>query len=181
MTDLSTLRIVRYPDPILKKTCAPVEQFGEELRGLTERMLELMKQGGGIGLAGPQVGLLIRIFVCNATGEPQDDLVCVNPHLSDLCGAGDAEEGCLSIPGVTVTMRRATKATIKACDAEGRSFVRTGLDLVARVWQHEADHLEGRLITDHMSTADEISNRRALKQLRDDYTGGRRQAGARRQ
>jgi peptide deformylase len=174
LPDLDKLQIIHYPNPLLKRVCAPVEEFGEGLRKLADRMLELMKLGNGVGLGAPQVGLPIRLLVCNTTGEPEDDFVCVNPRFTELTGAADGEEGCLSIPGVTVTMRRATTAVMEAFDTEGKPFTRTGVDLQARVWQHEADHLEGRLITDHMSTSDEIANRRALKQLKEEYAGTRR-------
>ena len=171
LPDLNKLQIINYPNPLLKKVCAPVGEFGEGLQALVVRMFELMKEGKGVGLAAPQVGLLMRLFVCNHTGEPDDDFVCLNPRFAELSGAAEAEEGCLSIPGVNVTMRRATTAVIEALDVEGRPFTQTGVDLQARVWQHEADHLDGRLITDHMFTTDEITNRRALKQLKEEYAG----------
>ncbi|UCE61399.1 MAG: peptide deformylase [Phycisphaerales bacterium] len=171
--NLDKLTILHYPNPILKKASAPVEEFGEELVQLSQRMLELMKQEPGIGLAAPQVGILIRLFVCNVTGEPDDDLVFVNPRFTELTGAVDCEEGCLSVPGVNVTKRRASHAVIEAMDATGRPFQMSGIDLLARVWQHETDHLDGRLISDTMSTADEIVNRRAIKQLKEEYAGGR--------
>ena len=174
LPDLERLHIVHYPDPVLKKRCAPVEEFDERLRNLANRMLDLMKQENGVGLAAPQVGLLIRLFVGNATGEPEDDFVCINPRFAELTGAAEGEEGCLSLPGVTVTMRRATTAIIEGFDVEGKPFTKTGVDLQARMWQHETDHLEGRLITDHMSTADEIANRLALRQLKEQYVGARR-------
>lgn len=148
-------------------------EFGPDLKALAERMLELMHEGKGVGLAAPQVGVLIRLFVCNATGEPGDDLICVNPRLVELDGAEEKEEGCLSIPGVTVTMRRATDAVMEACDTDGNPCRKTGKDLVARIWQHETDHLDGRLITDNVSMTDEIANRRALKQLEADYAASR--------
>ena len=164
---VGTLRIVLYPDAILKKRCAPIEEFGADLAALVDRMIELMHEGDGVGLAGPQVGLPLRLFVCNPTGEPGDDLVCVNPRFAELTGAAEAEEGCLSLPGVTVTMRRATRAVMEAFDVTGQPFQRTGENLTARVWQHETDHFDGRMITDNMSTTDEIVNRRALKQLKE--------------
>ena len=169
LPDLADLRIVYYPDPLLNRRCAPVEEFGPQLQVLVDRMLELMREGNGVGLAGPQVGLPIRLFVCNPTGEPGDNLVCVNPRFSELTGAAEAEEGCLSLPGVSVNMRRASRAVIEAFDASGRPFRRCGENLSARIWQHESDHLEGRLIIDAMSETDEIANRRAIKQLREDY------------
>ena len=159
------LRIVCYPDRVLKQSCAPVTEFNGDLGSLVEQMLELMHEGRGIGLAGPQVGVLSRLFVCNVTGEPDDNLVFVNPRFLELTGAAEADEGCLSLPGVGVTMRRAEQAIIEAQNVHGEPFQMTGQDLLARVWQHESDHLDGRLIVDHMSTADEIANRRALKQL----------------
>lgn len=174
LPDPDNLRIVRYPDPVLKKVCAPVEGFGPELKALAGKMLALMHAAEGAGLAGPQVGILIRLFVCNPTGEPGDDLVCVNPRFIELTGAEEKEEGCLSIPGVSVTMRRATHAVMEAWDTDGKPFQRTGCDLEARIWQHEADHLEGRLITDNMATTDEIANRRAVRQLEAEYAAAGR-------
>lgn len=166
---LDNLRIVYYPDPILKRVCQPVESFGPELQALADRMLALMRASEGLGLAAPQVGVAICLFVSNLTGEPEDDAVYVNPKLSDLQGAAEELEGCLSIPEVDVTMRRSTNATIEAVDAAGNPIHRDGQDLTARVWQHEMDHLDGRLITDNMSSTDEIANRRALKQLEADF------------
>ncbi len=173
LPDLGKLMIVRYPDPILKKVCDPVEVFGPELTALASKMLAMMHAGEGIGLAGPQVGLPLRLFVCNATGEPDDDLAFVNPQFTELTGAAEKEEGCLSFPGVTVTKRRATHAVINAVDTDGKPFQKIGMDLIARVWQHESDHLDGRLISDNMSATDKIANRRALKQLEADYKAAR--------
>ena len=87
--DIDTLRIVLYPDPVLRQVCRPVERFDDELRRLAAKMLELMHQPRGVGLAGPQVGASWRLFVCNPTGQPDDDLVCINPELSGLAGAAD--------------------------------------------------------------------------------------------
>lgn len=171
---LSKLRIVLFPDPILKKKAAEVNQFGEPMRALAARMLELMREEKGVGLAAPQVGVGLRLFVCNATGEPADDLVCINPQLLQLSGVEAKEEGCLSIPGVTVTVRRAVHAVMQAFDVEGRPFQVTQSELPARIWQHEIDHLDGRLIIDSMSTADEIANRRVLKQLKEKFKPSRK-------
>ena len=167
--DIDNLQIVLYPDPILRKVCQPVGRFDDELRRLTTRMLELMHQGRGVGLAAPQVGVPWRLLVCNPTGEPGDDLVCVNPELTDPAGAEEREEGCLSLPGVAVPVRRGTSVRIRACAAAGNVFQRDGTDLAARVWQHETDHLDGRLIIDYMSEASKIANRRVLKQLQADF------------
>ncbi len=171
---LSKLEIVLYPDPILKKKALEVTEFGAPLRALAERMFELMREEKGVGLAAPQVGVGLRLFVCNPTGESADDQVLVNPRLVELGGAEEREEGCLSIPGATVTMRRAAHGILQAVDVEGRPFQLAQADLPARIWQHEIDHLDGRLIIDNMSASDEIANRRVLKQLRDKYKASRK-------
>ncbi|MFQ5414627.1 MAG: peptide deformylase [Phycisphaerae bacterium] len=162
---LQGLHIVLYPDPVLRAMCVPVDRFDPWVAGLAERMLGLMHEAHGVGLAAPQVGIPVRLFVCNTTGEPGDDRAFVNPRFVELTGAGEAEEGCLSLPDVNVNMRRAVRAVIEASDVNGRAIRATGEDLTARVWQHERDHLDGRLIVDRMSTADAIANRRVLKQL----------------
>ena len=167
------LRLVYYPAPILKKRAAPIERMGAEVAALAARMFEIMREGKGLGLAAPQVGVGVRLFICNATGEPQDDVIFVNPRLRDLNGFEEKEEGCLSIPGVNVMMRRPVSAGIDALDVKGRPFSLTGMELLARVWQHEMDHLDGRLIIDNMSATDEIANRRAVKQLKQDYASAR--------
>jgi peptide deformylase len=174
LPNLKSLRIVCYPDPVLKRKCDPVEEFERGLRDLAERMIQLMRQAQGVGLAAPQVGVPIRLFVFSLSEEPGSEQVCMNPTLSGLDGADEKEEGCLSIPGAMVTMRRATKAVMDAFDLTGQPIQRVGHDLEARVWQHEMDHLDGRLIIDNMSATDEIGNRRAIKQLVADYGGPQR-------
>ncbi len=165
------LKIICYPDPRLRKHCEPVGVFDASLTAMARRMLELMRAADGVGLAAPQVGVLIRLFVCNVSGDPKDDMVFVNPELADLEGAAVGEEGCLSIPDGTVNVRRAVQCKMTARDLDGESFEMEGFDLAARVWQHETDHLEGRLIIDRMSEADKIANRRAIKKLQQDYQG----------
>jgi len=172
--DLRNLRIIRYPDPILRKRCSPVKRFSPEIKALADRMFELMRLENGVGLAASQVGVLIRMFVTNPTAQPGDDLICVNPKFVELNGAEEKEEGCLSLPGVTVRVRRAREVVMDAFDADGCPFRRVVTDLAARVWQHEMDHLDGRLIADNMSTPDEIANRRALKELKAQYAAARR-------
>lgn len=161
--------IVLYPDPILRARCAPFDTLDESIEALAQRMLRIMKEGAGVGLAGPQVGLDRRIFVCNATGKPDDDMVFVNPELSDLIGSAEAEEGCLSLPDVRCLMRRAKKCRIRALDAQGEPVDMVGEDLVARIWQHETDHLDGRLIIDRMDATDRIANKKPIAQLEADY------------
>ena len=166
---IPSLQIVSYPDPVLRAKCAPIEKFGKPLQLLTERMWELMRVHRGVGLAGPQVGLAIRIFVFNATGEPEDNHVCINPRFENLEGQEAGDEGCLSIDGVTVSVKRAKRAVIVAHRPDGVGFRLEGEDLLARIWQHETDHLNGRLILDYQSASEELANRRAIRQLEDKY------------
>lgn len=166
---LSNLKIIDYPDPVLQRRCARVEQFDEHLARVAERMLELMRAGNGVGLAAPQVGLNMRMFVCNVTPDATENRVYVNPQFLDLQGSEVGDEGCLSLPGVTVAMRRAESAVMEAFGLDGRRVEVEASGLLARVWQHESDHLDGTLIIDHMSEADAIANRRALRQLRASY------------
>jgi peptide deformylase len=167
--DIDRLGIVHYPDPTLRKVCAEISEFGPELRALADRMLEIMIAGKGIGLAGPQVGIPLRMFVCNVTGETEDNLVCINPRLSEFSGGEELGEGCLSLPDVVVHVRRPKAATLTAFDVDGKQYTRRADDLWARVWQHENDHLDGRMIIDNMSTESELANRRILKKLEATY------------
>ncbi len=167
--DIARLSITRYPDPILRQVCRPVETFDDELRQLAARMLELMRAEKGVGLAAPQVRVPIRLFVCNPTGQPDNDFVVVNPVLSNQFGAEEHDEGCLCLPEVSVPIRRAQSIKLRGCDLSGQPLERDGQELEGRIWQHETDHLNGRLIVDYMSEASAIANRRALKQLRDAY------------
>lgn len=171
-----SLRILQYPDPVLRKKCAPIspEDFAEpckrtELGALVRRMGELVIEHNGVGLAAPQVGLGIRLFVVNTSGEPGQEKAYINSEIGDLVGQIEAEEGCLSILGVTVMIRRAEEAVIRACDLAGRRFEESGRDLIARVWQHETDHINGRLILDYMNEESKLVNRRAIQELEREY------------
>lgn len=161
--------IVIYPDPRLRKVCAPISEFDERTAALAERMLDLMGSGNGVGLAGPQVGVCRRIFVANPTGEPEDAQICINPELLDLTGSVEGEEGCLSLPDIRVNVRRARVCGIRAQDVRGQWFELRSEGLVARIWQHETDHLDGRLIIDRMDATDRIANRKKIAQLEADY------------
>lgn len=165
--------IVCYPDPVLRKRCRSIEDFDESVVALAQRMLEIMKSGNGVGLAGPQVGLDYRIFVCNPTGQPENDQVYINPELSDLSGAIEGEEGCLSLPEVRVMKRRARSCRIRAVNALGEPVELEGENLMARIWQHETDHLDGVLIIDRMGSTDRIANKKILAQLEADFSGAR--------
>ncbi len=93
IVNAESLKIICYPDPRLRKHCEPVTVFDASLAAMARRMLELMRGSDGVGLAAPQVGVLVRLFVCNVTGDPKDDMIFVNAQLADLDGAAMGEEG----------------------------------------------------------------------------------------
>ena len=163
------LQIVHYPDPRLRHTCKPATTFDDELRELVEHMYLKMCDGKGVGLAAPQVGVDLRLFVMNISGEPQDNMVFINPEIHDPHGSCEAEEGCLSLPEIFAQIRRATSCTIKAYDLNGDSIEMAGQDLLCRVWQHETDHLNGTLIVDRMGPGDKIKAKKQLKELEAAY------------
>src|SRR5438552_3933260 len=100
------LQIIVWPDPRLRKVSQPVETFDDNLKALTARMFELMREARGVGLAAPQVGQNIRLFIMNHTGVPADDRVYVNPVLTDAEGEEEDEEGCLSLPKINAEIFR---------------------------------------------------------------------------
>ena len=164
--DIAKLKIVLYPDPVLRDKAQPVDPRNPVVAQVAMRMLELMHEAPGVGLAAPQVGLPWRMFVANATGEPGDDRVYLNPQLSDPgVRLEDMEEGCLSLPHIRASIRRPIQITVTATDLQGHVFSETSDDLPARIWQHEYDHLDGVLILDRMTPIDKMANRRAIKEL----------------
>jgi peptide deformylase len=122
-----------------------------------------------VGLAGPQVGVTVRIFVASPTFEESDRRVYVNPHIVALDGTQVGDEGCLSFPGVSCKIKRANAATIRALGLDGEEFEETGEELTARIFQHECDHLDGRLLVDRMGSVAKLANRRTLKELEDKF------------
>lgn len=159
------LKIICYPDPRLKKPSARITEFAPSLKVLADQMLALMREAKGVGLAAPQVGLNIRLFVMNATGKPEDDRVYLNPMLSEAEGDEEDEEGCLSIPELRVNILRAKRLRMEAQDLQGKTSIQDADGFVARVWQHESDHLNGILLTDRMGPVAKIANRGLLKEL----------------
>lgn len=163
------LRIIHYPDPRLRKVSQPVTEITPQLRELAMRMLELMRQSKGVGLAAPQVGHNIRLFVMNPDGAPGNDRIYFNPVLSDPNDEETAEEGCLSLPDIHVQVLRHKAIHMHALDIDGKPIEDTQSGFVARVWQHEFDHLNGVLITDRMGLGDRFQHRRVLKEMEEKY------------
>lgn len=143
---LHRLSLVLYPDSVLREVCHPIEKYDSALRDIADEMLGLMRYHQGIGLAAPQVGLRHRLIVCGI----EDQLFALtNYEVKDATEPRDFVEGCLSLPGVQVNVRRPERIRVTGYDVQGqrRSFGATGL--WARVLQHELDHLNGVLICDY--------------------------------
>ena len=160
-------QIVHYPDPILRRKAKPVAQVDDFVRDLVKEMFEIMDEEDGIGLAAPQVGESLRIFVTGPhTDGDHPHMAFINPVFSGFDGELQAhDEGCLSLPGIRGEIRRQPHAMIEALDVEGKPFRIASDDFIARVWQHEFDHLEGVLIIDRMTAIDRLRVRRAVKEL----------------
>jgi peptide deformylase len=154
--------VVKFGDPVLKSKASPVRDFGPELRAEVERMVSIMRDGMGVGLAATQVGVLRRLFVF----EPDEDgpRVIVNPVVAEHGDETETdEEGCLSLPGVRLPVERPTRIVLAGKDENGAD-VRYELEgYGARVAQHELDHLDGVLIIDR---TDDEHRREALASLR---------------
>jgi peptide deformylase len=164
--DAKRLKIVTYPASVLRVRATPIKAITPEIKAVAARMLDLMHDAPGVGLAAPQVGLSWRMFVACASRDAKDDQVFINPVLSDPSrDLEEYEEGCLSIPGVTAAIRRPKAITISALDLDGKPVRMTSEELAARVWQHETDHLDGVLIIDKMTPMDKLANQRVLRDL----------------
>lgn len=148
------IRPVRiYGDPVLRQKAAPVETFDDTLRALAADMFETMRAYRGVGLAANQVGVLQRILVVEVPIQEGEtlSLALVNPELSDRKGSVVDEEGCLSIPGLFDDVRRAERLHVRALDLDGKPIEFEAAGYVARVLQHEVDHLDGVLFVDRLS------------------------------
>lgn len=164
---LEPLQIVRYPHPVLARKAAPVGDVDEQVRLLAARMIESMYEAEGVGLAAPQIGESIRLFVADPReSETPEPTVFIDPVLELSGELLPFEEGCLSIPDIRVTVRRPAVVQITATNLDGERFTLENDDFAARVWQHEFDHLDGVLIVDRMSPRDRLVHRRALKEMR---------------
>ncbi|MFG0258065.1 MAG: peptide deformylase [Phycisphaerales bacterium JB043] len=176
--DPGSLSIVSYPDPVLKRKAEPVDAITDEVRAVALRMIDLMHEAEGIGLAAPQVGLSWRLFVAHVPPDESrllaDDpmtateipLVFLNPRLHDFEGDLEPfEEGCLSLPDIRGEVRRPPRVSVSATDLEGSEFTLRTDDLLARCMQHEHDHLDGVLIIDRMTQLSRMKTRSAIKNL----------------
>jgi peptide deformylase len=166
---LDNLEIIHWPDPRLKIAGQRIEVFDQALKLLATRMIDLMNQAQGVGLAATQIGLDLQLFVARSPGQMDQPRVYINSELFEIGGTVSSEEGCLSVPGITTKVRRISKMGIRAQDINGKEFKQEADKLLSRVLQHEFDHCAGMLIVDRMSRLQRIAHRRAIRQLEDAY------------
>jgi peptide deformylase len=160
--------IVKYGDPVLEREAEEVTEFGTpELEQFLEDMFESMYAAKGVGLAAPQIGFPRKIAVIDISNaeNPADKLVLINPKILRVEGKQVGEEGCLSIPTFREQVKRAKRATVRAQDATGEFFEKTGEDLLARAFLHETDHLYGKLYISHISALKRDLIRRKVRKL----------------
>ncbi|MGN6215728.1 MAG: peptide deformylase [Solirubrobacterales bacterium] len=156
--------VVKFGDPVLKSKASPVAAFGPELRAEVERMIEIMRDGLGVGLAATQLGILRRLLVFQA-GPDAEPTALVNPEIEWLSEeTAVAEEGCLSLPRVSMDVERPLYTRFRGRDVEGESIVIEAAGLEARVLQHELDHLDGVLILDRTTREQRKGALRALRE-----------------
>ena len=172
-SSIGKLCLVEYPHPALFRKSKPLLRIDEGVRDAVEQMFDIMYESNGVGLAANQVALPYRMFVVNATGDPDsgEELAFLNPILTRPRGTAIQEEGCLSLPGLRADVRRPQRVVVEAWSVDGQP-IRIDLDgFLARVVQHEFDHLEGRLFTDRLPDAAGLEVKRDLELLEDIYHG----------
>ena len=144
--------ILRYGADALETTARPVDDFGPDLQKVIDDLIETMYAAPGVGLAAPQVGLALRVFVADpSSGRSTTDLVVlINPEIVEQAGTQREEEGCLSLPGFTARVARPVRLVLKGLDREGTPVHLEGEGLRARLFQHEIDHLDGSLFVNRL-------------------------------
>lgn len=169
------MKIVLYPHPALRHPAKPLTAIDKQVHLDAGRMLELMYENKGLGLAANQVFLPYRIVVLNPTGDPQQrdkEEVLLNPVVLERKGTIEGEEGCLSFPGLFQKIRRAKTVSVTAYNLRGEVVEKSVSDLESRLWQHEVDHLDGILFIDKLGTIGRLASRNALKEFEQDFERG---------
>ena len=159
---MAVLKVRKYGDPVLRRRAAEISEVTPEIHRTIADMVETMYDEAGIGLAAPQVGVSLRLMVVGHD-ERREPRALINPRIVDRGGQVTAEEGCLSIPGVFAQVARAEWVDVEAKDVDGHPVKLHGRGLLARVLQHEIDHLDGVLFIDHLDPVARDRIKRRIK------------------
>lgn len=153
---MASLQLITYPHPTLRHRSKPIVRVDARLKELVDEMFEIMYQFRGVGLAANQVNLPIRLFIANPSGDKEEgpELVFINPVINRAKGVAEAEEGCLSLPGINAHVKRNKSLTVNAYDLKGNEINAEVEGFMGRIVQHEIDHLDGVLFIDRLT--DEI-------------------------
>jgi len=166
-----TLNIIRYPHPTLRYRSKTIQRVDADLKSLVAEMFELMYEHNGVGLAANQVDLPLRVFVANPAGKrgEGEEFVCINPELNLPKGNESDREGCLSLPEIFGEVQRATKVKLNAYDLSGNLIQRDLEGFLARIVQHEIDHLNGVFFFDRMTSNDRVELESSLKSFENEF------------
>jgi len=156
------MKVRIFGDPRLRRKSEPIDQVGPSERVLIQEMIKTMYEDKGIGLAAPQVGINKQLFVADVGDGP---FAVINPQVLKSRNPGYMEEGCLCLPGITINIKRPQEIVVRYKDENNQTVERTMTDMLARVFQHESDHLFGKLIIDHASWRQKIKIKKQLKEL----------------
>ncbi len=171
------MKILKYPHPILLKPTAEVGKIDESLAVLAQQMFATMYEARGVGLSANQVGNNQRMAVINPTGKPEDEMVLINPFVVRRSGRVLEEEGCLSFPEVYGKVVRARSVTVEYTDLSGEARTIEADELLARIFQHEVDHLEGVVFIKKMTPAARASIKTNLKKLEKEFESAPHKTG----
>ncbi len=166
------MEVLVYPDPVLRRGGKAITTFDAELRDLAGRMMEAMYEEGGVGLAAPQVGIEKKLLVLNPSGDRNDrsgERVLCNPKITRKKEREFGEEGCLSFPGIHADVERWIAITVTYQDLDGKEQVLQTDGWLARIVQHELDHLDGVLFTDRLTAADKLRVKPQLQKLEEEF------------
>jgi peptide deformylase len=152
---MAVLRILQYPESVLKQKAAPVTEFDDDLQKLIDDMFDTLYSAPGIGLAASQIGKPLRLFVYDlkeADEAPRHKGVMINPEFVEMTGSQNGEEGCLSVEEYRTRVPRKNRVVITGLERDGKKVTLEGQGLLARLFQHEMDHLDGKLFIDEISS-----------------------------
>ena len=167
--DVEKCRMTHYPSEVLAGRAQPVEKIDDNIRLLVDKMIEIMIANKGIGLAAPQAGAPLRLFIISLDGSRENVKVFVNPTITPDGELVATEEGCLSVPGIYTKIRRYSECEVAATNLDGDEFIEQAEGLYARALQHEYDHIEGMTIVSRMGQTARIAHRRQLKKLQEQH------------